>query len=237
MYNNQYIKRKEAHLQAQRNSMIKILIVEDEKPIANLIRLSLSKAGYNCKCLYDGISAADEIEKETYDLILLDVMLPGADGFELMEYIRYTGTPVIFITAKGTVNDRVKGLKMGAEDYIVKPFEIIELLARVEVVLRRYNKLNSIIEIGGLTINTVSMTVKRNDSFINLTNKEYEILLLFAQNPNTALYRETIYERVWGGEYQYGSRTVDLHVQRMRKKVGWENELQTVYKVGYRLEV
>ena len=216
--------------------MIRILIVEDEKPISNLIRLSLTKAGYSCVCAYDGIAAADILEKEIFDLVLLDVMLPGADGFELMEYIRPLEIPVIFLTAKNAVTDRVKGLKMGAEDYIVKPFEIIELLARVEVVLRRYNKLIHIIEIAGLTIDTRSMVVRRGSEEIQLTNKEYELLLLFAQNPGVALYRETIYERVWGGEYLCGSRTVDLHVQRMRKKVGWDNILVAIHKVGYRLE-
>lgn len=216
--------------------MIQILIVEDEKPISNLIKISLSKAGYRCTCVYDGISAADILEKEKFDLILLDVMLPGVDGFELMEYIRPMEIPVIFLTAKNAVQDRVRGLKMGAEDYIVKPFEIVELLARVEVVLRRYNKLASTIEIGGLTIDTRSMQVFRDGTEIQLTNKEYELLLLFAQNPGVALYRETIYERVWGGDYTFGSRTVDLHVQRMRKKVGWDTKLVAVHKVGYRLE-
>lgn len=216
--------------------MIQILIVEDEKPISNLIKISLGKAGYRCTCVYDGISAADILEKEKFDLILLDVMLPGVDGFELMEYIRPMEIPVIFLTAKNAVQDRVRGLKMGAEDYIVKPFEIVELLARVEVVLRRYNKLASTIEIGGLTIDTRSMQVFRDGTEIQLTNKEYELLLLFAQNPGVALYRETIYERVWGGDYTFGSRTVDLHVQRMRKKVGWDTKLVAVHKVGYRLE-
>ena len=217
--------------------MIKILIVEDEKPISELLRMSLSKAGYHCVCLYDGISAADRLEKERFDLILLDIMLPGADGFELMEYIRPMEIPVIFITAKNAVPDRVKGLRMGAEDYIVKPFEIMELLARVEVVLRRYKKLDQHIELCGLKIDTQSMQVYRDGVEIALTNKEYELLLLFAQNPNVALYRETIYERVWGSNFLGDSRTVDLHVQRMRKKVGWEKRLVSVYKVGYRLEV
>ncbi len=217
--------------------MVRILIVEDEKPISSLIKMSLSKAGYICTCVYDGIAAADTLEKEKFDLILLDVMLPGADGFELMDYIRPLQIPVIFLTAKNSVDDRVKGLKMGAEDYIVKPFEVVELLARVEVVLRRYNKLATVIEIGGLTIDTRSMVVRRDGVEIPLTNKEYELLLLFAQNPGAALYRETIYQRVWGGEYTCGSRTVDLHVQRMRKKVGWEDKLVAVHKVGYRLEV
>lgn len=199
--------------------MIKILIVEDEKPISNLIKLSLSKAGYFCVCALDGMTAADMLASNTYDLILLDVMLPNVDGFELMEYIRPMGIPVIFITAKNSVNDRVKGLRMGAEDYIIKPFDILELLARVEVVLRRFKKMDDLIVIGGLEIDTSSMRVKRNHEEILLTSKEYELLLLFARNPNIALYRETIYERVWGGEYMYGSKTVDLHVQRLRKKL------------------
>ena len=216
--------------------MIKILVVEDEKPISDLIKLSLGKAGYSCRCAYDGMEAADMIDVDTYDLILLDIMLPKVDGFELMEYIRPLDIPVICLTAKNAVADRVKGLRMGAEDYIVKPFEVLELLARVDVVLRRYNKTASVIEIGGLTIDTQSMIVRRDGEEIALTRKEYELLLLFARNPNTALYRETIYERVWGGDYNYGSRTVDLHVQRLRKKIGWNDRLQAVNKVGYRLE-
>lgn len=217
--------------------MIRILIVDDEKPIANLLRMSLTRAGYSCTSVYDGIAAADILENEVFDLILLDIMLPGADGFELMDYIRPLGIPVIFLTAKNDVSDRVKGLRLGAEDYIVKPFEIVELLARVEVVLRRYNKLDSVIEIGGLSIDTRSMRVTRDGVDIPLTIKEYGLVLLFAQNPGVALYRETIYERVWGGEYSGESRTVDLHVQRLRKKVGWETNLVSVHKVGYRLEV
>lgn len=217
--------------------MIKILIVEDEKPISDLIKLSLTKAGYSCKCAYDGEEAADMLDSNVFDLVLLDVMLPKADGFEVMEYIAPLGIPVIFITAKNSVADRVKGLRMGAEDYIVKPFEVLELLARVDVVLRRYNKTDSVINIGGLVIDTVSMTATRDGAPIALTKKEYDLLLLFARNPRIALYRETIYERVWGCDFVYGTKTVDLHVQRMRKKVGWEGKLVAVNKVGYRLEV
>lgn len=217
--------------------MIQILIVEDEKPISDLLKLSLSKAGYGCTCADDGLMAADLIEKELYDLILLDVMLPGISGFELMDYIRDTKTPVIFITAKNAVSDRVKGLRMGAEDYIVKPFEILELLARVEGVLRRHGKLDTTISIGGLTIHTLSMTVTREDAEIPLTKKEYEILLLFARNPGIVLYKSTLYERVWGGDYPDSTRTVELHVQRMKKKVGWDQRIKPVYAMGYRLEV
>lgn len=217
--------------------MIQILIVEDEPPISNLIRLSLSKEGYACTCAPDGAQAADLLERGRYDLVLLDVMLPEIDGFELMEYIHPMEIPVIFLTAKNAVADRVKGLRAGAEDYIVKPFEVVELLARVDVVLRRYRKNGAVLRVGGLEIDTCAMQVRRDGVEIALTKKEYDLLLLFARNPRRALFRETIYERVWGEEYQYGSKTVDLHVQRLRKKVGWEARLQAVNKVGYRLEV
>lgn len=217
--------------------MIKILVVEDEQPISNLIKLSLKKAGYFCDCVFDGEAAADKIDETAYDLVLLDVMLPKADGFELLEYIRPLGIPVIFITAKSAVEDRVKGLRMGAEDYIVKPFEVLELLARIDVVLRRYQKTDDTISILGLTVDMRSMSVCRGNTEIPLTRKEYDLLLLFIRNPNTALYRETIYERVWGGEFEFGSKTVDLHVQRLRKKASLQKELKAVNKVGYRLEV
>ena len=215
--------------------MIRVLIVEDEKPISDLIKLSLTKAGYSCTCAYDGTTAANILEEEHFDLALLDVMLPEVSGFELMEYIQPTGTPVIFITAKNSVDDRVKGLRMGAEDYIVKPFEVMELLARVEVVLRRYQKTEDLLTVGEPTIDMRSLQVQRNGETILLTKKEWDLMLLFAQNPGAALYRETIYERVWGGEYPVGSRVVDLHIQRLRKKIGWEDKLQTVNRVGYRL--
>ena len=217
--------------------MLRILIVDDERPILNLIRISLSNAGYFCDTAEDGNQALEKIDTGIYDLILLDVMLPGMDGFELMEYIRTLEIPVIFLTAKNAVKDRVKGLRMGAEDYIVKPFEIAELIARVEVVMRRYNKMEEIFHIGGLTVNCSSMKAERDGKEIPLTPKEFELLCLFLRTPNVALHREKIYERVWGGEMQYGSKTVDLHVQRLRKKTGLYEELQVVKKVGYRLEV
>ena len=216
--------------------MIRVLIVEDEPPISNLIRLSLTKEGYLCTCAFDGEEAADYLETNQYDLILLDVMLPEIDGFELMDYIRPLEIPVIFLTAKASVQDRVKGLKLGAEDYIVKPFEIVELLARMDVVLRRYKKCGMTLTVGGLKIDTVSMQVWREGEEIALTRTEYELLLLFARNPGRAMYRETIYERVWGEEYPFGSKAVDLQIQRLRKKVGWTDCLRAVNKVGYRLE-
>ena len=216
---------------------MKILIVEDEKAIANLIDINLTACGYQCVTVGDGLAAADLIEETTFDLILLDIMLPGANGFELMEQIRPTGTPVIFITALGSVNDRVQGLRAGADDYLVKPFEIVELIARVESVLRRAGKTEERYVIDDVVIEPRSMLVTRGGVPVTLTHKEYELLLLFVRNRNIALFRDTIYERVWENEYTGDSRTVDLHVQRLRKKLGWQDKLVAIYKVGYRLEV
>jgi len=215
--------------------MFKILIAEDEEPIANLIRINLTRAGYKCTWAQDGNAAADFMMNENYDLILLDIMLPKIDGYELLEYAKRLGQPVIFLTALGSTENKVKGLKMGADDYLTKPFEIVELLARVEAVLRRYKKVDPIMQVADVVIDTFSHSVKQNGEEVNLTPKEYELLLLFARNRNIALYRETIYENVWGGEYLGQSRTVDLHVQRLKKKLQWENVITAVYKVGYRL--
>jgi DNA-binding response OmpR family regulator len=216
--------------------LIRILIAEDEKPIADLLDMSLTAAGYLCDCVYTGTAAADAAEKKHYDLILLDVMLPEIDGFELMEYLAPLEIPVIFITARSAVRDRVKGLKLGADDYIIKPFEIAELTARVEAVLRRYHKTDVHITVGDVTVNTQSRVVTRAGKVVPLTAKEYSLLLLFIQNKNIALFREVIYERVWESDYMGDSRTVDLHVQRLRKKLGWQERIAAVYKVGYRLE-
>ncbi len=220
-----------------REVMIKILIVEDEEPISNLIKINLMRAGYNCSQAFDGLEAADIIANEHFDLVLLDIMLPGIDGYELMDYLKSIGVPVIFLTALGELNDRVKGLKAGADDYITKPFEMVEMLARVETVLRRYNKASNKISIIDVEIDVSSRVVMQNGVHVPLTMKEFDLLLLFARNKNIALYRETIYENVWDSIYMGDSRTVDLHVQRLRRKLGWENYIKAVYKIGYRLEV
>ncbi len=216
--------------------MLKILIAEDEEPIANLIKMNLRKAGYHCIWASDGGRAADLMDSEKFDLLLLDVMLPEINGYELMEYARSLELPVIFLTALGSTENKVKGLKMGADDYLTKPFEIVELLARVEAVLRRYNKTETVMNIFDVVIDTASRSVTRNGEQIPLTMKEFDLLFLLARNRNIALYRETIYESVWGGEYMGQSRTVDLHIQRLKKKLGWDSEISAVYKVGYRLE-
>ena len=216
--------------------MLQILVVEDEHSISNLIKVNLTRAGYACDCAYDGLAAVDMLDKKPYDLVLLDIMLPGANGYEIMDYIAPLEIPVIFLTAKASVADRVKGLRMGADDYLTKPFEIIELLARVETVLRRFHKTEETLSLAGVRVDPRARKVWRGEEEVSLTPKEYDLLLLFLHNPNAALYRDTIYERVWGGELAYGSKTVDLHVQRLRKKVGWEKALQAVNKIGYRLE-
>ena len=216
--------------------MIKILVVEDEKPIANLIDWNLSSCGYQVTTVHDGLAAADLIEQNSYDLALLDIMLPGADGYELLEQLRPMGTPVIFLTARTRVEDRVHGLRMGADDYLTKPFEIVELMARVESVLRRAGKAEERYEIGDVVVEPRAMRVTKAGKSVTLTHKEYELLLLFVRNRNIALFRDTIYERVWESEFDGDSRTVDLHVQRLRRKLGWQDRLVAIYKVGYRLE-
>lgn len=215
--------------------MLKILIAEDEEPIANLVKINLVKAGYECVWACDGIRAADYMMNYNFDLVLLDIMLPGIDGYELLEYAKNLNFPVIFLTALGNTDHKVKGLRMGADDYLPKPFDIAELLARVEAVLRRFHKTGEIIEIYDIIINEESRSVKRGGEEISLTMKEFDLLLLFARNQNIALYRDAIYENVWGGEYTEQSRTVDLHVQRLKKKLNWEDKIVAVYKVGYRL--
>ncbi len=216
--------------------MVKILIVEDEHPISDLIRLNLTDAGYECYTAFDGKEAADILEEKSFDLILLDIMLPEIDGYELLEYIKPNNIPVIFITAKGSLDDRVKGLTQGAEDYIVKPFEIVELLARVNVVLRRYNKASSILTYSDITVDLDTKTITKGGKRLDLTPKEFELLVLFIRNVDITLFREKIYETVWETDYSFDTRTLDLHIQRIRKKAGLSDRLVTVYGVGYRLK-
>ncbi|MCL2696266.1 MAG: response regulator transcription factor [Clostridiales bacterium] len=217
--------------------MIKILVVEDEQPIANLIRMNLTRQGYLCTCAFDGQQAADLLEKNSYDLVLLDIMLPKFDGYDLLAYIRPMNIPVIFLTAKSDVQDRVKGLKLGAEDYITKPFEIVELLARIEVVLRRFNKSQGLLHVYDVIIDLDARDVLQNGQHIELTRKEFDLLVLFCQNPNTALFRETLFERIWDTDYIGETRTLDSHVQRLRRKLDWSDKIRTVHKIGYRLDV
>ena len=203
--------------------MPKILIVEDDQTISKLIAASLSISGYESVPCFDGNEAVHMVRNEEFDLILLDIMLPGLDGFQVMEKIRETGTPVIFLTAMGDVSDRVKGLKSGAEDYIVKPFEPLELLARIEIVLRRFNREQKNLSFRDITVNMEERSVRRGSEIIDLTPKEYDLLVLFLKHQNVALSRDKILMDVWECSANIETRTVDNHVQRLRKKLGLED--------------
>ena len=207
---------------------MKILVVEDEAPIRDLISINLQLVGYEVFTAEDGIMAEEFLEKQRVDLILLDVMIPGIDGFSLIEKIKKHNTPVIFVTAKESVLDRVKGLRLGADDYIIKPFETMELLARIEVVLRRYNKNDNHIKFKNIEVDTKQRIVKLNNEEIYLTIKEYELLILLLKNKNIALSREQILEKVWGFEYGGETRTVDIHIQRIREKLDLKNNIKTI---------
>ena len=216
--------------------MIKILVVEDEVPINELICSNLKKNGYACKGVFDGLTASDEVENRLYDLVILDIMLPGADGYEVLEYIKPLEIPVIFLTAKSSPPDRVKGLKLGAEDYIIKPFDIAELLARVEVVLRRFHKVEESMNFDEFTIDLKNRVVVKENKEISLSPKEFDLFVLFVRNQNQTLYRNQIYMQVWEQEYTGDTRTIDYHVRCLRKKLGLEDRLKTVFMMGYRLE-
>lgn len=213
--------------------MSRILVVEDERAIADLISIGLRFNGYEIDIALDGESGADHIAEKNYDLILLDIMLPKIDGYELLEYAKSEAIPVIFITAKGELKDRVKGLNKGADDYIVKPFEMEELIARVNSVLRRYK---GVISLPNLKINTSTRQVTVLDKEIRLTPKEYDLLIYLAENSGKALSREQLLFDVWDREME-DTRTVDLHIQRLRKKLKLENVIRTVPKIGYWFEV
>ena len=214
--------------------MAKILIVEDDRHINELIRRNLKLAGHECVCCFDGIQAQEMISERQYDLILLDVMLSGMSGFELISEI--PDTPVIFVTAKGELKDKLTGLSLGAEDYIVKPFEMLELLARVNVILRRSQK-EEVTRVGGVQINLNKRTVEAEGMEVILTPQEYNLLEVLVQNKNIALSREKLLELAWGYDYEGETKTVDVHIQKLRKKLGLEQEIKTITKLGYRLEV
>ncbi|GAA0772502.1 response regulator transcription factor [Clostridium subterminale] len=216
--------------------MIDILIVEDEMHISKMIEATLSIGGYRGHICGNGKEAVQRVLEEKFDLILLDVMLPDMDGFQVIEEIRCREVPVIFLTAMQEVSDKVKGLKLGAEDYIVKPFEAVELLARIEVVLRRTHRNNNILNYKYITIDIDKHIVKKGGEIINLTPKEFEILVFFIQHVDIAITRERLLAAVWGYEFIGESRTIDIHVQHVRKKMDLNDKLITIPKLGYRLE-
>jgi len=216
--------------------MAHILIVEDEKSINDLIAMNLELVGHTSQQAYAGQEALEYLKQTTYSLIILDIMLPGIDGFTLMQSVP-ENTPVIFLTAMGNLADRVKGLKLGADDYIVKPFETIELLARIEAVLRRTHRSMNTFSLDKTVINLESRVVSVNGSEIEITLREFELLEILIKNKNIALSREKLLKLAWNYDYLGETRTVDVHIQKLRKKLNWEDRIKTVYKLGYRLEV
>lgn len=214
--------------------MAKILVVEDEQDINLLIRQNLKLVGHTCVPCYDGMQAKLLLEREPFDLLIFDVMLPKLSGFELMAYKQ--NTPVIFVTAKGRLEDKLKGLGLGAEDYLVKPFEMLELIARVNVVLRRYQKENSSFTFGETTVDFEARKVFVRGNETELSPQEFALLEVLVRNANIALSREKLLELAWGYDYMGDTRTVDVHIQRLRKKLSMEQAIRTVYKMGYRLE-
>ncbi len=213
-----------------------ILVVEDDENIARMIEATLLIGGYTSKICGDGLSAVNEISSGHYDLVLLDIMLPRMDGFKVFENRGDTATPVIFLTAMGDVSNKVKGLRMGAEDYIVKPFEAVELLARVEVALRRTLQKNASLVYQDIVIETDKHEVKLDGDPVVLTPKEFDLLVFFVSNVDIALTRERLLSTVWGYNFGGETRTVDTHVQQLRKKLKLHDSLVTIPKLGYRLE-
>lgn len=216
--------------------MAEILIVEDDENIARMIEATLSMVGYRCDGCEDGSEAVRRILEGSYDLILLDVMLPGMGGFEILTKIKNKGTPVIFLTALQDVGDKVKGLRLGAEDYIVKPFEAVELLARIEVVLRRTNAGRQQLAYDGILVDLQKHVVTKNGERVPLTPKEFDVLVFFMQNVDIAITRERLMAAIWGYEFEGESRTVDIHVQQVRRKLDLKGKLVTIPKLGYCLE-
>lgn len=216
--------------------LIHILIVEDDSNIVRMLEAALSIVGYQSSICTDGRSAVEKIQSGNYDLVLLDVMLPGIDGFQVIEQIDASAVPVIFLTACQEVSDKVRGLKLGAEDYIVKPFEAVELLARIEVVLRRVNRGSKVLRYENIVVNLTEHTVRQDEKPVSLTPKEFDVLVFFMQNLDVALTRERLLSHVWGFEFVGETRTVDIHVQQVRRKLHLQSKLVTIPKLGYRLE-
>ncbi len=215
--------------------MAKILVVEDERPIRNLIIKNLTLVGHNCVSASDGDEATSIMERETFDLMLFDIMLPCISGLELIK--NANGTPVIFVTAKDGINDRLKGLSLGADDYIVKPFEMQELLLRVRAVLRRTSRSEKRLAFDDIEIDFSAKKVYRDNAEVVLTPKEYALIETLVLNRNIALSREKLISLVWGYDYEGDTRTVDVHIRQIRAKLGLKDRLKTLYKTGYRFEL
>lgn len=216
--------------------MRRILIAEDEPAINKMLCMNLGLMGYDTTAKFDGQQVLDYLSGGgSADLALVDVMMPRVDGFQLLEPLKEHGIPVIFLTARGDLEAKLRGLTGGAEDYIVKPFEMMELLVRMEKVLERHGKAQTRFLLGGVAIDAERRTVTRDGSDLNLTPMEFDLLLLLVRKKNVALSREGLLNEVWGIRYEGGTRTVDVHIAQLRKKTGLS--IVSVPKIGYRLEV
>lgn len=218
--------------------MKKILIVEDESSISDFVKLELEYEGYQVSIKEDGREGLKEALENDYDLIILDIMLPSMNGFEICRRLkREKNTPIIMLSAKDSVTDKVNGLQIGADDYIPKPFAIEELLARINAIFRRVDSLdNYIVKFKDLVINRNSRTVSRNDKEINLTNKEYELLMILIDNKDKVVTRDELLEKIWGYEYEPETNVTDVYVRYLRSKLNNENKeeyIQTIRSVGY----
>lgn len=216
--------------------MAKILIAEDEQAINTLIKKNLTLVGHSCVCVFDGEAVFDALEKNAFDLILLDIMMPKMDGFQVLEALR-ENIPVIFLTARSAIDDRVKGLRLGADDYIIKPFDMLELQARIETVLRRFNKADTTFAVGDVKVDMASQQVFKDGNLVELSPKEFILIETLIKNRNIALSRDKLLNIAWGYDFGGDTRTVDVHIHSLRKKLSWEGVIKTVYKMGYRLEV
>ncbi len=215
----------------------RVLIVEDEVSIAKMIAMNLRVAGYDTTIFHNGKEAAEAIEENhEYEIALLDVMLPGMDGFALFKVVDSYGIPAIFLTARDDIDSKIQGLQGGAEDYIVKPFEILELMVRMEKVLERSKKLSDSIRVLDVEIDLKKRTVHKKGIEIQLKPMEFELLCVLARNKNIAVSREELLKRVWGMDYVGETRTVDVHIGQLRKKLSLSENIKTVSKMGYRLE-
>lgn len=215
--------------------MINILIVEDEEAISEFIKLNLSMVGYNTYQAFDGQEAVEILGRNYIDLVLLDIMIPKLDGYELLPRIIKKDIPVILVTAKDGLEDRVMGLNLGADDYITKPFEGIELLARINALLRRIGKQANKRSFDDVEVFIDQRKVLKAGNEIDLTFKEFDLLRILLEHKGLALSREKLLQLVWDYDFEGSTRTVDIHIQRLRSKLGTER-IRTVYKVGYRLE-
>ena len=215
---------------------MKILVVDDEHSINDLVVMNLKLAGYECLQAFDGAQAVRMARAENPDLIVLDVMLPVYDGFTLMEKRMFGDIPVIYLSAKDQITDKVRSLTVGADDYLVKPFEAAELLARVDSVLRRAAKHHRIYMFSGTCIDLDERTTTVDGKPVKLTCREFELLAALIRHQNLALSREQLLNLAWGEDYLGETRTVDVHITKLRKKLHLEDYIKTVYKLGYRLE-